>query len=64
MTEVDFSKGKILMTQEAVEVKTATEALFTKATSSFPMNDVEKANEFYGSKLGLGFSLIRLISQA
>ena len=41
------------MTQEAVGTKTETEALFTKAASSFSVNDIEKAKEFYGQKLGL-----------
>ena len=41
------------MTQEAVGTKTETEAMFTKAASSFSVNDIEKAKEFYGQKLGL-----------
>ncbi len=41
------------MTQEAVGTKTEKEAMFTEAASSFSVDDIEKAKEFYASKLGL-----------
>ena len=43
------------MTQEAVVTKTynENEAIFTDAASSFSVNDIEKAKEFYGEMLGL-----------
>ena len=44
------------MTHEAVGTKTVTEAMFTKAASSFSVNDIEKAKEFYATKLGLDVS--------
>ncbi len=44
------------MTQEAVGTKTENEAIFAKAASSFSVNDIEKAKEFYASKLGLDVS--------
>ncbi len=44
------------MTQEAVGTKTENEAMFAKAASSFSVNDIEKAKEFYASKLGLDVS--------
>lgn len=46
------------MTQEAVGTKTynENEAMFTKAASSFSVDDIEKAKEFYASKLGLDVS--------
>jgi catechol 2,3-dioxygenase-like lactoylglutathione lyase family enzyme len=43
------------MTQEAVGTKTNddNEAIFTDGASSFSVNDIEKARDFYGQKLGL-----------
>ena len=38
------------------QAKTENEAMFTKAAGSFSVNDIEKATEFYGSKLGLNVS--------
>ena len=46
------------MSQEAVGAKTynESEAMFTKAFSGFSVDDIEKAKEFYGQKLGLDFA--------
>lgn len=44
------------MTQEAVGAKTKNEAIFANAASSFSVDDIEKANEYYGQKLGLDVS--------
>lgn len=43
------------MLLEAVETKTYNEkeGMFTKAFSGFSVDDIEKAKEFYGQKLGL-----------
>ena len=38
------------------QAKTENEAMFTKAAGSFSVNDIEKAKEFYASKLGLDVS--------
>ena len=38
------------------QAKTEKEAMFTKAAGSFSVDDIEKAKEFYGSKLGLNVS--------
>ena len=38
---------------KAVGTKTDIEAMFTEAASSFSVDDIERAKEFYGSRLGL-----------
>ena len=38
------------------QAKTENEAIFTKAAGSFSVNDIEKAKQFYASKLGLDVS--------
>jgi catechol 2,3-dioxygenase-like lactoylglutathione lyase family enzyme len=40
------------MTQEAVGTKKENEAMFAKAASTFSVNEISKAKEFYGEKLG------------
>lgn len=46
------------MSQEAVGAKTYNEskAMFTMAASSFSVNDIETAKEFYATRLGLDIS--------
>ena len=44
------------MTQEAAGTTTKKEAIFTTAASSFSVDNIEKAKEFYASKLGLDVS--------
>ena len=44
------------MTQEAVGTKTENEAMFTAAFSGFSVDNIEKAKEFYGGKLGVDVS--------